>query len=176
MDFRLDTATEILERTPAHVDALLRGLSSEWLESNEGGETWNARQVIGHLIHGEDTDWIPRARIILEHGESRPFDTFDRSAQFERFAGVSLDELLRTFARRRAENLGVLRDLRLTPVKLALTGTHPQLGRVTLAQLLATWTVHDLDHVSQLARILAYQYKQAVGPWTAKGFLRVLGG
>jgi hypothetical protein len=175
MDFDLEHGIAILERTPATLAALLRGLPPAWVEANEGGTTWSPREVIGHLVHGEDTDWIPRLRIILEHGESRPFDTFDRTAQGSRFADVGIGALLETFARRRAENLGILRGLGLAPADLARAGTHPQLGRVTLGALLATWVVHDLDHLSQVARVLAHQYKAAVGPWTAKGYLRVLG-
>lgn len=172
MQFELSEAVEVLRRTPATLLALLGGLPPGFTERNEGGETWSPRDVLGHLIHGEDTDWIPRARVILEHGESRPFEPFDRFAQQGRFAAAGLDELLLTFARRRGESLAALEALRLGPEQLALRGTHPALGRVSLGELLACWVVHDLDHVYQVARVMAHQYDAQVGPW--KAYLRVL--
>lgn len=165
MLFSLTHAQEILSRTPATLKTLLRDLPEPWLNSNEGGDTWSPFDVLGHLIHGEKTDWIPRVKIILEHGESRPFDPFDRFAQFEASKGKTLADLLEAFASLRQQNLATLAHLQLTEEQLALTGTHPAFGKVTLAQLLATWVVHDLDHIGQIARVLAKQYTTEVGPW-----------
>ena len=137
MEFQLDQAVEILQRTPAILNALLRGLADDWIHNNEGGESWSPHAVVGHLIHGEETDWIPRAKIILERGETKPFEPFDRFAMFEKSKGKSLSELLATFARLREENLRQLEEMNLTPELLAKRGTHPELGTVTLGQLLA---------------------------------------
>ncbi len=172
MDFDLKQAIAVLERTPRTLDALLRGLPQAWLHGTEGPDTWSPYDVVGHLIHGEKTDWIPRARTILEHGEGRPFEKFDRQAQFRESKGRSLEGLLDEFAALRAANLDTLQGWKLTAAKLALRGTHPELGPVTLAQLLATWVAHDLDHVYQVARVMAKQYGEAVGPWTA--YLKVV--
>jgi hypothetical protein len=162
----LELTTALLARTPAGLDALLRDLPDFWTRRNEGEGTWSAFDVIGHLIHGERTDWIPRARTILEHGEARPFDRFDRFAQERASEGKSLPELLDEFARLRAENLRELRSWSLGEAQLAKTGRHPALGVVTLSNLLATWAAHDMTHLHQLSRILACQYHEAVGPWT----------
>jgi DinB family protein len=170
----LAEAVPLLARTPATFDALLRGLPEGWITATEGGETWSPFDVIGHLIQGEQTDWIPRVRIILEQGEARTFDKFDRFAQFELSKGRTLASLLDEFAARRAENLRQLAALRLTEADLDKTGTHPFFGRVTLRQLLATWVAHDLDHVIQVSRVLARQYADEVGPWRA--YLRVISG
>jgi uncharacterized damage-inducible protein DinB len=167
MEFRLEDANAILERTPGVLDHLLRGLPEEWARSDEGADTFSPFDVVGHLIHGEETDWIPRARIILEQGESRPFDPFDRWAQRERSREKSLGELLAEFELLRRRNLGELDRMALTPERLALRGTHPELGTVTLAQLLATWVTHDLGHLGQIARVMAKQYRREVGPWEA---------
>jgi len=164
----------VLARTPATLDVMLRGLPDGWIQAHEGGETWSPFDVIGHLIHGEQTDWVPRARIILEHGEARPFDKFDRFAQFELSRGRSVDSLLDEFAVLRRANLRDLAALEITEADLDRRGTHPGLGVVTLGQLLATWVAHDLDHVVQVARVLARQYSDAVGPWRA--YLRVISG
>lgn len=172
--FVIQDATAILSRTPATLDALLRGLPETWIRAHEGGESWSPFDVIGHLIHGERTDWMPRARIILEHGTRRPFDKFDRFAQFAASDGRTLDDLLDEFARLRAENVRALIDLDLDERDLDRAGTHPELGPVTLRQLLATWTAHDLDHVVQVARVLGRQYADEVGPWRA--YLRVISG
>jgi hypothetical protein len=172
--FTLDEAVPLLARTPATLDTLLRGLPACWIEANEGTDTWSAFDVLGHLIHGERTDWMTRARLILEQGDSRPFDTFDRFAQFGASAGKTLPELLDEFARLRQGNLADLEALGLKAADLRRPGRHPQLGAVTLGQLLATWVAHDLDHVSQIARLLANQYADAVGPWRA--YLRVISG
>jgi len=156
----------VLARTPASLTALLEGLPDFWVGATEGGETWSPYDVVGHLIHGERTDWIPRARHILA-GESRPFDKFDRAAQFREGGGESLGELLATFAELRRENVAALSAMSLTAEDLGRRGLHPELGEVTLGQLLATWVVHDLDHVGQIARTMAKAYAGAVGPWSA---------
>src|ERR1041384_4407878 len=167
MEFQLDLAKEILSRTPATLKALLGGLSDEWTLSNEGGESWSPYDIVGHLIHGEETDWIPRAKMILEHGEARAFEPFDRVGMFEKSKGKSIAELLDTFATRRQESLHELNEMHLTPTLLEKRGKHPELGVVTLKQLLATWVVHDLGHVRQIVRVMAKQYRDAVGPWRA---------
>lgn len=174
LPFALDDAIALLSRTPAAIDALLRGLPDAWLTANEGPDTWSPFDVVGHLIHGEDTDWMPRARLILEHGNTRPFVKFDRFAQFEASAGKTLDALLDEFADRRRHNLDDLAALALTDADLDRPGLHPELGPVTMRQLLATWVAHDLDHVVQIARVLARQYSDDVGPWRA--YLRVISG
>jgi uncharacterized damage-inducible protein DinB len=167
-----DRAVEILRATPATLRALLASLSSEWIESRDGAEGWTPFDVVGHLIHGEETDWIPRLKIMLEHGEARTFDSFDRYAMFEKSAGKTLEELLDRFERLRAQNLDTLRSLKLQPEQLAIKGTHPELGSVTVGQLLATWAVHDLSHLAQIARTLARSCSREVGPW--KEFLPIL--
>jgi uncharacterized damage-inducible protein DinB len=151
---------------------MLRDLPDAWVRGNEGPDTWSAFDILGHLIHGEETDWVPRARIILEHGESRAFEPFDRFAQFEKSAGKSLTELLEQFESLRKQNLDALDRLTITTDQLALRGMHPELGSVTLGQLLATWVAHDLSHVAQATRVLCKQYSEAVGPW--KQYLPIL--
>jgi hypothetical protein len=170
----LSEAVAILTRTPATLDALLRGLPEGWIQAHEGGESWSAFDVVGHLIHGDQADWLPRMRIILEHGEGRPFEKFDRFAQFEGSKGRTLDSLLDEFAALRRRSLTDLAALGLTAGDLSRTGTHPALGTVTLGQLLATWVAHDLDHVVQVARVLGRQYSEEVGPWRA--YLRIISG
>jgi hypothetical protein len=170
--FNLSEATAILTRTPPTLDALLRGLPNIWVRGNEGRskdgkDSWSPFDIVGHLIVGERTDWMPRARIILDHGEARPFDPFDRFAQTKESQGKSLEQLLDEFDRLRRENLTALQALNLQPEDLVRCGMHPELGLVTLAQLLAAWAVHDLTHVHQLSRVMAYQYRDAVGPWSA---------
>lgn len=167
MTFTLADTLEILERTPTVLRSLLRGSSPSWHRVNEGPETWSAFDVVGHLIHGEETDWVPRARIILEHGDARAFEPFDRFAQFDRFAAWSLDDLLGRFAHLRQTNLQTVRSWDLSDEALALRGRHPELGTVTLQQLLATWAVHDLDHVGQIVRVMAKRYTEEVGAWRA---------
>ena len=167
MDYQIEQAIEVLRRTPATLTALLRGLPEEWTKSAAGPDTWSAYDVVGHLLHGEETDWIVRARIILEHGESHPFESFDRTAMFEQYRGYSLDQLLVAFAEAREKNLATLSDWRITPEQLTLKGTHPALGTVTLSQLLATWVVHDLNHTGQIVEVMSQQYAEAVGPWRA---------
>lgn len=172
MRFDLDHAADILSRTPAVLESMLSGLPAGWTSGNEGGQTWSPFDVLGHLIHGERTDWIPRARMILRAGEAEAFETFDRFAQFEASEGKSLGELLVTFAELRRESIRTLRSLNITGEDLARRGKHPELGVVTLEQLLATWVVHDLDHIAQITRTMAKQYREAVGPWVA--YLSVL--
>lgn len=174
MSFDLPETLDILERTPAVVGALLRGTGDSWHARNDGPGTWSAFDVVGHLIHGEETDWVPRARIILEHGEARPFEPFDRFAQLDRFADWSLDNLLDRFAELRHGNLEIVRGWRLTDDQLALPGRHPELGPVSLRQLLATWAVHDLNHMAQIARVMAGRYTEDVGAWRA--YLSILNG
>jgi hypothetical protein len=172
--FAIEDATDILARTPSTLNALLRGLTAPWTLGNEGGETWSPFDVVGHLIHGERTDWIPRVKIILTHGEARAFEKFDRLAQFSASSGRTLPDLLDDFASLREESLRELGSLDLTDADLDRTGRHPELGVVTLRQLLATWVAHDLDHVVQISRVLARQYSDEVGPWRA--YLRVISG
>jgi hypothetical protein len=166
-EFNLDETIAVLTRTPATLDALLRGLPESWVRSNEGKDTWSAFDIVGHLIVGERTDWMARVRVILERGEARPFDPFDRFAQLKETQNKSLEQLLDDFARLRKENLAALQALNLQPEDLSRQGRHPALGVVTLSQLLATWAVHDLTHVHQLSRVMAHQYRGAVGPWSA---------
>ena len=161
----LDDLIAVLERTPATLAALLDGLPEIWVTATEGDGTWSPFDVVGHLIHGERTDWIPRARHILA-GDSRPFEAFDREAQFSDSRDQSIGEMLATFARARRENLETLRGFSLTSEDLDRRGLHPELGEVTLGQLLATWVVHDLDHIGQVARTMAKVYDATVGPWS----------
>lgn len=167
MPNNLRDATDLLAHTPAALNAFLRDLPESWTLRNEGEKTWSAFDVVGHLIHGEKTDWMPRAKMILQFGESRTFEPFDRLAQQRESQGKSLPQLLDEFARLRSENLNELRALNLQLEDLEKRGKHPELGIVTLSQLLSTWAVHDLTHLHQLSRIMAYQYRDAVGPWSA---------
>lgn len=164
--FNLDDAIAILERTPASLSALLAGLPDRWVRATEGEGDWSPYSVIGHLIDGERTNWIPRARHILA-GQSRPFDPFDRTAMLAESQSQSVDQLLTTFAELRRENVAALVGMNLTSADLSRTGQHPEFGEVRLAQLLATWVVHDLDHLGQIARTMAKVYADAVGPWSA---------
>jgi DinB family protein len=166
-EFNLTEVVAVLARTPATLDAMLRGLPNTWVRCNEGNDTWSAFDIVGHLIVGERTDWMTRLRIILENGEARPFDPFDRFAQFWETQGKSLEQLLDEFARLRSENLAALQQLNLQPEDFARRGRHPALGVVTLSELLATWAVHDLTHMHQLSRVMAHQYRETVGPWSA---------
>ena len=172
--FDIDEAIAILERTPATVDAMLRDLPDGWITANEGDRTWSPFDVVGHLIHGERTDWMERARLILEHGESKPLKKFDRFAQFTVSKGRALPALLDEFDSLRQKNLEELKGLKLTHADLDRRGRHPELGVVTLRQLLSTWVAHDLDHVVQISRVLARQYSDEVGPWRA--YLRIISG
>lgn len=165
MVFDLDASIAVLERTPPTLRAMLSGLDDELTRSNEGPETFSAFDVMGHLIDGEETDWIPRARIILAKGPDRRFEPFDRFRHHARNAGRTLASLLDEFARLREDNLALLRSWTLTDRELDLLGEHPSLGPVTLRQLLAAWVVHDLGHIAQVARVMAKQYTGEVGPW-----------
>lgn len=165
MRFDLDKATEILRQTPYTLARMLDGLSPEWTQSRGDMENWSPYDVIGHLIHGEETDWIPRAEIILEHGVDRPFDKYDRLAQFEKSKGKPLADLLQEFAHLRSHSLEKLVNFQLTPDLLAKKGTHPALGLVTLEQLLSAWVVHDLNHIRQIVAYMAREYTESVGPW-----------
>lgn len=170
--FNLPDAVALLRRTPASLDALLRGLPDTWIQATEGPDTWSPYDIVGHLIHGEYTDWIPRARHIFAHGDSIPFPPFDRNAHFTESRGKSLDQLLDEFATARSQSVAALDSLNITAADLDRRGLHPQFGPVTLGQLLATWAAHDLTHLHQLSRVMALQYRSAVGPWTA--FLGVM--
>jgi hypothetical protein len=167
MEFDLETGVAVLERTPATLRAMLSGLPASWTDATEGPDTWSAWVVVGHLIHGERTDWIPRAQIILAQGPERRFTPYDRFAQFRESRGKSLAGLLDEFEALRRANLARLAGWRLTDAHLALEGEHPELGAVTLRQLLSTWVAHDLGHVAQIARVMAKQYRDAIGPWRA---------
>jgi len=167
MQFELMQGTEILKRTPQTVSALLGNLSEPWVTQNEGPETWSPYDIIGHLIHAEETDWIPRVKMILEHGESRAFEPFDRFAMIEKSKGKTMAQLLELFRDMRSKSLAELDRMNVTDDSLSRRGKHPELGQVTLGQLLATWVVHDLGHIAQIARVMSKQYGEAVGPWQA---------
>jgi hypothetical protein len=166
-DFDITAGCAVLERTPNTLRAMLAGLPPVWIDATEGPESWSPYVVVGHLIHGERTDWIPRARLILAQGAERRFTPYDRLAQFRESEGKSLTSLLDEFAKLRAENLAIVAGWQLTAAQLALTGEHPEFGPVTLSQLLATWVAHDLGHIVQVARVMAKQYRDAIGPWRA---------
>jgi hypothetical protein len=166
MSHNLDDTISLLTRTPATLNTLLRDLPESWTLSNEGENTWNAYDVVGHLVHGERTDWMPRVNCILRHGEAQAFEPFDRWAQGREIKGKSLPQLLDEFTHLRNENLNDLRALNLQPQDLDRRGLHPSLGTVTLSQLLATWAAHDMTHLHQISRIMAWQYHDAVGPWS----------
>jgi len=176
MEHNLLDTVALLSRTPGVLNALLRDQPEIWTHRNEGGDTLTPFEVVGHLIHAERTDWIPRARIILQHGEARAFDPFDRGGHKRDIEGKSLGQLLDEFAGLRADNLFELRAWKLQPADLEKRGQHPALGAVTLSQLLATWAGHDLTHLHQVSRTLAHQYREAVGPWDVYlGVLRCSG-
>ncbi|MDP4218499.1 MAG: DinB family protein [Bacteroidota bacterium] len=175
MSFEIDKSVEILERTPAVLTAMLTGLSEDWIMNNEGPDTWSPYDIVGHLIHGEETDWIPRMKIILSDSPDKRFTPFDRFAQFTNSKGKTLSQLLETFTTLRAQNLETLRSAApITPADLLKTGIHPAFGPVTLSQLLATWVAHDLNHIAQIARVMAVQYRPDAGPWVA--YLKILQG
>ncbi len=167
MEPTLSEVTAVLARTPSCLRALLEGLPEAWLETRAGEGTFSARDVVGHLIHGERTDWLPRIRLILEAGATRPFVPFDRFGFRDAIRGLPTGALLEEFQTLRASNLATLRDLSLTPDQLERRGAHPELGPVTLGQLLATWAVHDLNHIDQVARVMSARCAAAVGPWRA---------
>jgi hypothetical protein len=172
MDFDFDLSIDVLARTPAALRTLLDGLPEPWIRAVEGPDTFSPFDVVGHLIDGEETDWIPRARIILERGADPRFEPYDRFRHRARNVSRSLASLLEEFGRLRADNLDLMRSWRLTSADLDLPGVHPALGRVTFRQLLAAWVVHDLGHIAQIVRVMAKQYREAVGPWVP--FLPVL--
>jgi uncharacterized damage-inducible protein DinB len=163
--FSFDDALPILRTTPAVLRVWLSTLPESWTMANEGPDTWSPFDIVGHLIHGERTDWIPRVELLLAYGESRPFTAFDRFAQFRDSRGKSLPQLLDTFAELRGSNVARLESFQLQPADLERRGRHPELGQVTLGQLLATWVAHDLNHVGQIARMMGRQYTETVGPW-----------
>ena len=164
--FQLEQAIAILEQTPTVLFHLLNNLPEDWIRQNEGNETWSPFDIVGHFIHGEKTDWIPRAQIILSDKEDKAFEPFNRFAQFEVSKGKSLTQLLAEFNQLRKENIELLKQMQLTTIDLAQEGLHPEFGKVTLEQLLATWVTHDLGHIAQITRVMAKQYKEAVGPWS----------
>jgi hypothetical protein len=172
MKYNVQKSIEILERTPAALSAMLRGLSNEWIMVNEGPETFSPYDVIGHLLNGEKTDWPVRARIILEYGETKTFDEWDRFAQYEQSKGKTLQQLLEEFTTLRNENISWLKTLNLIEADLDRKGMHPKLGKVSLGNLLATWVVHDLTHTAQVVRVMARQYATEMGPWTE--YFRIL--
>ena len=172
MEQSLENTVALLERTPAALDGMLRGLPDAWANSSEGDGTWSAFDVVGHLVSGERWDWMPRATMILDHGEEKEFERFDRTRFQQESQGKTMSELLDEFARARKESVRQLRELKLTPNDMGRKGRHPKFGVVTLSQLLATWAVHDMTHLHQISRVLASQYLEAVGPWSV--FLGVL--
>ncbi|WP_045113191.1 DinB family protein [Microscilla marina] len=165
MNFHLDKSIELLARTPQAYKELFTGLQYDWAHINEGANTWNAFDIVGHLIHGEQTDWVPRGRIILGNQADKTFVPFDRFAQEQLSVGKTMDELLEEFDQLRQANLQELKSWNLSPTDLAKTGIHPDLGTVTLQELLATWTIHDMAHLNQISRALVKHYAQDVGPW-----------
>jgi hypothetical protein len=167
MEFNLQQTIALLSRTPAALNTLLRDLPEAWTLCNEGEKTWGVFEVVAHLIYGERTDWIPRAKIILQYGETHAFEPFDREGHIQASHGKSLAHLLDEFVRLRSESLDQLRAMNLQPADLGRRGRHPAFGPVTLSQHLASWTAHDLTHLHQISRILAHQYREAVGPWRA---------
>jgi hypothetical protein len=172
MNFTLEKSIQILERTPNVLGAMLQNISTDWTANNEGGESWSVYDIIGHLIHGEETDWIQRAQIILSEDSDKRFKKFDRFAQFEESKDKSLAQLLDEFKTLRGKNVQTLRSLNIIDKDLEAKGIHPAFGEVSLFQLLSTWVVHDLNHIAQISRVMAKQYKEDVGPWTE--YLKIL--
>lgn len=166
ISFNINDAIAILERTPKVIETLLEGLSNEWIENNEGDESWSPYDVAGHLINGEKTDWIPRMQIILDDTADKHFLPFNRFAQFEASNGKTIQQLIEEFKTIRRKNIEILKAATINETTLRKTGIHPEFGEVTLRQLLATWVAHDLSHLSQITRVMAKQYKTEVGPWT----------
>ena len=176
MEHTLQNTISLLAHTPAALDAFLRDLPETWTLRNEGEDTWSAFDVIGHLIHGERTDWMPKTRMVLQFGETKTFEPFDRWGHVRECQGKSLGQLLDEFARLRSKNLDELRALNLRQEDLELRGRHPALGIITLSELLATWAAHDLTHLHQISRVMAHQYREAVGPWNGSlGVLQCVG-
>jgi hypothetical protein len=172
MNYSIIEAISIIERTPLLLEQMLSGLSDEWIISNEGAETWSPYDVVGHLVHGERTDWIARLEIVLSDTGDKKFAPFDRFAQFKENEGKTINDLLKEFKNLREKNIGILKSKNITEKDFDRTGIHPKFGNVTLKNLLATWIVHDLNHLAQIARVMAHQYRTEVGPW--KEYLRIL--
>lgn len=166
MQFNLKESIQVLAKTPLVIECLLKGLPDQWIKTNEGNDTWSPFDILGHLIHGEKTDWIPRVRIILDKKSSKPFEPFDRFAQFENSKGKTLNQLLNEFNELRKENIQYIETLDIDEESLKKTGIHPEFGHVTLRQLLATWVTHDLGHLNQMTRVMAKNYKIEAGPWS----------
>lgn len=166
MEYQLKDALEVLERTPKVLNSLLLGVSSQWAQNNEGKETWSPYDVVGHLVHGEKTDWIPRLEMVLSDGPKKTFDPYDRFAQFEMSKGKDISQLLHEFEVLRTQNLNTLRSKKLTESDLVKSANHPSLGHIILKNMLAAWVVHDLGHIAQVSRVMAKQYKNEIGPWT----------
>lgn len=171
-NFSLEKSIELLSKTPNIIRDILQNLSDSWIFTNEGENTWNPFDIVGHFIHGDDADWIPRTKIILSENENKTFQNFDRFAQFEKSKNKTLNQLLDEFMELRSNKINELKHLGITDEKLDMIGVHPQLGEVTLRQLIATWVVHDLSHIAHVLRIMANQYKTEVGPWIE--YLRIL--
>jgi hypothetical protein len=167
IEFNKDEAIQVLERTPLILKELLRDLPRPWIYANEGGESWSPYDIVGHLIHGEKTDWIPRMKIILDPDADKRFQPFDRFAQFRNSAGRSLEDLMVEFTELRLSNIAILKKTELKQEDLAKEALHPAFGKVNLKALLAAWVVHDLNHIGQLCRVLAFQYTNEIGPWTS---------
>ena len=172
MKFETNKSIQILEKTPSVLQALLENMDEEWVMNNEGPETFSPYDIVGHLIHGEKTDWVPRAKIILDHGLSKPFEPYDRFAQYEESKGKTIAQLLEEFELLRKQNIQWLQSLNLTKEDFEKKGMHPSLGEVSLKNLLSTWVVHDLTHIAQITRVMAKQYKEEMGPWPQ--FFRIL--
>lgn len=165
MNYSFEKSFEILHRTPVVLESMLSGLSDEWILPNEGEKTFSAFDVVGHLLHGEKTDWMVRAKNILENGTAHPFEPYDRFAMFEESKGKNINQLMNEFKTERMKNIALLESFSIDENKLNLKGIHPKFGEVTLRQLLSTWVIHDLTHIAQIARVLAKQYKDEMGPW-----------
>lgn len=165
MNYEPKAAVAVLSRTPSTLRSMLSGLPDAWLMNNEGPDTWSPYDVVGHLVHGDRSDWTQRAALILEQGENRTFTPFNRTAMYEESKGKTIDDLLQEFAELRDANLGLFASWELDDDKLALTGIHPKFGTVTLRQLLSTWVAHDLSHIAQISRVMAKQYRDEIGPW-----------
>ena len=174
MKFDRERSVQILSRTPLVLETLLDGLDHQWIYANEGPDTWNAFDIMGHFIEGEKTDWIPRMQIILSNAPDKKFQKFDRFKQFEESKGKNISQLIAEFKKLREENLKILADTTLDEKTLSMTGIHPEFGDVTLRQLLSTWVTHDLAHLLQVSRVMAKQYKEEIGPWTK--YFSVFGG
>lgn len=172
MKYSIDKALEILERTPQILTVYLENLSDDWILCNEGGETWSAFDVVGHLIHGEKTDWIPRLKLVMRNSDNKTFEPYDRFAQFEESRGKTMKQLLNEFSELRLQNVEFLKSLNISEIDFYKKAIHPSLGEVTLKNLLATWVAHDLGHINQISRVMAKQYINEVGPWAA--YLSVL--